>query len=154
MGNKAESRLPITWAMKIQNSSYQDKFGIYRSSRRRSCSEEFAKLTGEHLCWSLLFRKHARFRPAYLPKRGADAGVSLWILRDLSEHLLLKNTSLNCSFTSGKTAQQIKSPSLCDMVAILTFKNWNKLWITKLRITFHEFQSIFENIAKKTFPPL
>ena len=56
----------------------------------------FAKFTGKHLYQSIFLNKVSGLRPANLLKRDSRTGAFLWILRNFSEHLFLRNTSGGC----------------------------------------------------------
>ena len=68
---------------------------LLRSSHQRCSVKEgvlrnFAKFTGKHLRQSLFSNKVVGLRPATLLKKDSGTGVSLWILRNLQEHLFYR----------------------------------------------------------------
>ena len=65
------------------------KKGVFRN---------FTKFTWKQLCCSLFFNKVGGLRPETLLKRGSNAGVFRWILRNFLRTLFLQNPSSGCFF--------------------------------------------------------
>ena len=74
-----------------------DKNERFRSNHKRCSVKNLLLKISQYsqentLCWSLFLIKPQVFRPATLLKRGSNTDVFQWILRNCSEHQILKNT--------------------------------------------------------------
>ena len=93
------------WRMFLPNSFQKCRSSrsqmFFRSSRpemfcKKAVLRDFPKFTRKHLCQSLFITKVAgQGRQLYL-KRDPVSWCFLWILRNLEEHLFLRNTSGGC----------------------------------------------------------
>ena len=62
-----------------------------RCSVKKDVLKNFAKLTGKHLCCSLILTKLQAFGPTTLLKRDSNTGVFLWNFCEIFKNTYLKN---------------------------------------------------------------